>query len=178
MNLETMQRDGREGYYLSYNRSAEGVATRLYSQQVVSSIRRGHHSPKYTKLEFREWFFAQDSLPKMMEVYKESGHDVNLKPSADRIDDEQGYTMENIQLITWGQNRDKEYARKKSSNNKLCKAVIQSTLDGVVMAEHVSLRQASRDTGCDVGCISQACSGINETSGGYLWSYKLTKQHD
>jgi len=51
------------------------------------------------------------------------------------------------------------------------KEVIQSFLDGVFVAQYISVAEASRETGISKTCISRCCREERENSGGFLWKY-------
>ena len=51
------------------------------------------------------------------------------------------------------------------------KEVIQSFLDGVLIAQYISVAEASRTTGISKTCIARCCRGERENSGGFLWKY-------
>lgn len=51
------------------------------------------------------------------------------------------------------------------------KKVVQLTLDKVFIAEHISIREASKNTGAHVGCISLCCRKKISHGGGFYWMY-------
>lgn len=51
-------------------------------------------------------------------------------------------------------------------------AVIQTTIDGIIVAEYNSIKVASQSTGIDKSDINNVCNGKNITAGGYKWMYK------
>jgi hypothetical protein len=97
-----------------------------------------------------------------------------LRPSVDRIDDYVGYTLTNIQLMTWQENNTKSHSDRKIGKNKSqLRAVIQLNKDEAFVKEYHSVNQAARETGLRSTSIIQCCRGNNKSSGGYLWRYKL-----
>ena len=75
-------------------------------------------------------------------------------PSVDRIDDNIGYTISNIQLMTWGENDKK--AHDDMRDGKLIggnknKPVLQFTKDGKFIAEYISQNEASRQNEINSG---------------------------
>ena len=104
-----------------------------------------------------------------------SGYDKYAKPSLDRIDDYKGYSFDNIQLMTWGENDTKGSLDVRNGiNNKHSKAVLQYDLNGNFIKEYYSMAQAERETGVSHSNISNVCQHKRYliTSGGYKWEYK------
>lgn len=83
------------------------VASKIYSHQKESSLRRGHTPPYYSREWLYRWLVDQELFHELYEQYKTSGYQKNLKPSVDRIDNSIGYTKDNIQLMTWEENNTK-----------------------------------------------------------------------
>ena len=65
-----------------------------------------------------------------------------------------------------------EDARRKMSENRPKKAVLQYTISGEFIGEFVSMKEASRATGVSDGSISANCSGKQRTAGGFVWRLK------
>lgn len=102
-----------------------------------------------------------------------SGFDSKLKPSGDRLDDYRPYSFDNLRLVTWGENENKAcHDIRNGINNKKSKACIQISLDGEVLAEYFSLREAARVTGSDSAGIAACCKGKQKKHNGFIWKYK------
>mgnify|MGYP003679226403 CR=1 FL=1 len=145
-----------EFFYISY---------KIYGAQRASSRERGHIYPDYTLEELRDWMQQQPQLETLLRNYRES-EDSDLVPSIDRKKDELPYTLDNIQLGTWKQNRDKESDKKKV-------AIIQMTLEGEFIKEWRGAREAGRELGISQANISAVCRGAkyHNSSGGYKWKF-------
>ena len=89
------------------NQTKNGLISRIYGNQKVSSKKRGHHAPQYTLSELKEWFFVNKKFEKIYQDWVDSKFEKDLTPSVDRINDLDGYSFENIQLITWCENNRK-----------------------------------------------------------------------
>ena len=61
-------------------------------------------------------------------------------------------------------------------NGKCSKPVLQFTLDGILIKEYPSIRQAERETGFDQGNICSCCNGKLKTAYNYIWKYKENKK--
>lgn len=80
---------------------------KLYAVQINSSGIRNHSAPSYTLDQFYHWLDAQPQLIPLWKAWVASNYDSNLTPSVDRINDSIGYTLDNIQLMTWRENANK-----------------------------------------------------------------------
>lgn len=160
----------------AYQKTEKGLIAAAYSHQKYRSYRRKHPIPTYTLFELREWVFSQSNFKKLFDNWVNSGYQKKIYPSIDRIDDSMGYSLDNIQLITWEMNNTKGY--KCMREGKVIqtanpqKPVMQYTKDGKFIAEYVSQAQASRETGVMQSHISLVCRGKRKSSGGYAWFFK------
>ena len=121
-----------------YNQTRGGLITKIYSGQICSSKKRCHKTPTYTKTELVQWIYKQPMFEDLYNNWVQSDYDTWMKPSVDRIDDNIGYTMENIQLMTWKENNKKS----KFGKNK---EVLQ-ILNNKIIAGYKSLKEASKKT--------------------------------
>ena len=157
--------------------SIEGVVTEMYSSQRACSKKRDMAMPTYTKVELKDWLLAQPSFKILYDGWIKSGRDVKLKPSVDRLDDYLGYTMQNIQLVSWETNNLKGYANRLiGKNNKVSIGVIQCSLLGEEIKEYHSIAEASRQTGADGTHIANVAKGREKTAGGYIWKFISDKE--
>ena len=99
------------------------LASKMYSRQKQSSIRRGHPLPDYDRKWLTAWLISRDNFKDMHTKWIESNMESDLRPSVDRINPLKPYTKDNIQLMTWGENDKKgkntdSIIRKDHENNK------------------------------------------------------------
>ena len=92
----------------AYDVTEHGVIRVIYKTQVRNSKTRGHKPPSYTKAELKDWLYGQ-GYKQIYSAWVDSGMKKDLKPSVDRIDDFKPYSMTNIRLTTWFENRHKQY---------------------------------------------------------------------
>jgi len=85
-------------------RTPYGLFARLYSHQLESSRKRGHKKPLYTVIELREKYVNTELYLRLHKEWVESGYNKYKAPSFDRLDNFEGYSFDNIQLVTWGVN--------------------------------------------------------------------------
>ena len=64
-----------------------------------------------------------------------------------------------------------EEHRKKMSDSKPKKPVLQFSKTGEFIAEYSSISEAKRQTGCNHGNICECCKGNLKSAGGYIWRY-------
>lgn len=144
------------------------LTARMYGNQRANSRDRGHNPPEYSLEELREWMRSQPQLETLFKNYKESGGDYELAPSIDRLNDEVGYNLSNIQLGTYRENKEREYEKKS-------KAIFQISLDDEVIKEWSSMRGAARELEISYSMIQRVCCDkeVNKcykTAGGYKFS--------
>ena len=158
---------------LRYNRSINGFIVNIHAQQRRRSRLRNMPQPTYSKDELKEWFLKQDLFKTLYENWVSSNYDKNLTPSVDRKDDYMGYTLNNIQLMTWIENKQKHYQDKIiGNNNKISKAVEQYSKSGVLINTYFSTMEAERNTQVIHNNISSCCKGQRKSAGGFIWKYK------
>jgi len=157
----------------AWNRTKSGVASRIYGGQKQSSKRKGYPMPTYSKNELLEWLMSQEQFHTLYDNWKRLDYQTMYKPSVDRVDDYLGYTMSNIQLMTWGENHKKYTEEAKiGKNQKSGKAVVQYDKQLTPVAEYHSIMFASKQTGIQRRSIAACCAGKGETAGGFKWKFK------
>lgn len=160
-------------YAQSVTKTKDGIVTAIYSAQKRNSKKRNHNPPSYSKRELKQWLFSQPLFHRLFDNWKRLDFQTDYKPSVDRKDDYIGYTIDNIQLMTWGENSKKgSEDRKSGRNNKMSRAVLQYTKDGVFIEEHYSVKSAARSIDKHDTNIHAVCSGKRNTLGGFIWKYK------
>lgn len=156
-----------------YQKTKNGLITEIYSHQKLSSKQRNHLMPTYTKLELKVWCFAQKLFHELYDNWKSSNYQNDLIPSVDRLNDYSGYSLDNIQLMTWRENEQKGHNDMKNGiNNKNSKSVLQYDLKENFIKEFYSVSEAGRQVGIYKTSISQCCNGLIKTSGGFKWKFK------
>ena len=151
-------------------RSLSGHYRRIFYHQ-QERVRNGTViSISYSSSELKDWLLSNSVYLKLHSQWKDSGFNKELSPSVDRINDYLGYSLENIQVMTWHDNNMKGKADRISGyNNKQSTQFIQKSKDGITIATYHSGQQASRETGIDRSNITRAASGKCKTAGGFIW---------
>lgn len=157
-------------------RTKDGLAVGIYNRQKQTSKHRNHLPPFYIKQELKDWLFSQDLFHKLYKNWVKFGYNKWLIPSVDRKNDNLPYSFDNIQLMTWKQNKDKSHEDTRSGKlihgAKPHKPVLQYDKQGNFIAEYVSGSQAERETGIGQSRISATCRNKQKTAGGYKWNFK------
>lgn len=157
-----------------YERTKNGVCYRLYYDQCASSRKRGHMEPQYSKDDLAVWIQSQQHFDELYSNWVESNYMSDLKPSCDRLNNSLGYSFDNIELVTWKENKDR--ANADVIDNKLTTnqtQVYQYSTDGHFIRSYQSIAEACRlDSSLDQRNITSCCQGKIPTAYGYFWSYK------
>ena len=165
--------------YIEYTHTKKGLLARIYSCQKTNSKKRGHTPPTYSKSELREWLYSQKKFHVLYDNWKRLDFQTDYRPSVDRKIDSIGYSLSNIQLCLWKQNKSKSYSNARKGYFKQryipLRAVIQFTEDMEEIGDFISMSQASRQTNIRLNSISLACRGKRKSAGGFIWKYKEVK---
>ncbi|MCK9331237.1 MAG: hypothetical protein M0Q94_15280 [Candidatus Cloacimonetes bacterium] len=157
----------------AYRKTIDGMIRNIYETQVAKSKKRGHSSPTYNLLEFTNWIKSHDNFIDLYNNWVNSNYDTKLRPSADRLENDKGYSIDNIRLVTWDENNHKEHTNKLLGINiKHNRAVIQYDMNMNFIQEHCSIRMASRKLNCLHSGIMRCCKGRQKYAYGFIWRYK------
>jgi hypothetical protein len=115
-------------------------------------------------MELRAWLYSSPLYHTLHKAWVDSGYEKDSKPSIDRMDESIGYTWDNIQLMTWRENRYKQYIDRG-------RAVIQYDMNNNKIAEHYSLSEGARSVDGNAKSIVQACDGECKQHKGYVWRW-------
>jgi hypothetical protein len=143
----------------------KGLVTTIYTNQGKSSVKRGHPAPTYTGKELYEWMDNQEVFHNLFTSWVDNGFEKDLTPSCDRLIDEEGYSLDNLRVVTWRDNYMKcnsDRIAGISTSGKVCMAVDQYA-NGLLINSFVSLREASRETGIERLLITKVCDRHNTT---------------
>jgi len=143
-------------------RTKDGVVNTMYSHQRGSSKKRNHAMPTYTKQELKDWLFSQEKFHTLYDNWKRLDYQSEYKPSVDRLDERIGYTMANIQLVSWGENnRNHSIGIELETSSKFTRPIKQYTLEGELIEEFISVAEASRQLYISTGQIIGVCAGTD-----------------
>jgi hypothetical protein len=151
-----------------FRKTKKGVLTNSYGHQ------KQRRNVEYTLKELHEKFLHDKKFNRIYEEWVNSGYDLQFKPTIDRINCKKTYTIENIQILSWSENRYKQ-----RMELKLIRAKPIAMLKGdVVVEKFKSVSDAVRKTGLSQGNISSCLTGKRKTCDGYMWRYVIGNIHE
>ena len=162
---------------MRYRISPKGVLTNIYHKQIERCKKKGVSLPTYSLNEFHERFLNDEKFQDIYSNWVNNGCQYYDKPSIDRIDPDKGYSMDNIQVLTWRENRekgDRENARRKTT------AIVMFDRNGNKLREFESIKEAVKETNLHQGLIVAVCQGLRNHTGGFVFRYrgdKFRKRH-
>lgn len=154
---------------ISYHRSKKGLIGDIYRSQRARSIKRGHLPPTYSFEELKDYIENHKDFMLLYEKWVESGYDKWQAPSIDRLENSKGYSIDNIQLVSWKKNF--------YLSDKAPRTIRKLSKEGLVLGEYITLKVAAESVGANynVGVVN-VCNGKQKTAHGYKWEYVLKKQ--
>jgi hypothetical protein len=155
---------------VDYGLTEKGVIRVIYKTQKTNQKNRGYGSMPYSKAELKDWLYL-NNFKGLFNEWKTSEFNKDKKPSVDRIDSLNGYSFDNIQLVTWLDNRNLQYEDIKNgtgSGGKRCKPLLKIKNNDVV-AEYVSYSAAVRDVGYS---IEYQIKKSVKCRNGFYWKYR------
>jgi len=151
-------------------RTKVGVIRHIFAAQKRSSAKRRMKNPSYTLSELIDYCATNAKFDKLYDEWVESGYNTLKKPSFDRKKYSLGYSFENIELMTWGENYSRQMGR---DGNKRVKrgAISVANLDkkGKIINIYKSANQASLAIGKSNSGDILASITRNGTAGGFRW---------
>ncbi len=129
---------------------------RTYANQEVNSKQKQLPPPTYTREELYDWLYSGTKFKELYKSWSSSGYPKNLLPSIDRKNDYLGYTFDNIQLMTWEENKTKNYRDRIAGKNTKGLIPIKQFKSGVFIKDYYSMAQASRELKVPTHTITNA----------------------
>lgn len=153
-------------------RTKEGLITRIYWNQRWNSKTKWFPMPNYTKQELHIWLCSQIKFHALYNNRQKNWYKKALVPSVDRINDYKWYSLDNIQLMTWKENKDKWHKDRLSwKNSKFSCAVRCINLQNKVINIYCSMMEWERITWVKHQSISSCCNGKLNRAWKYKWEY-------
>ena len=155
-----------------YRKTPKGVLTNLYSKMQERNIKRGYGILPFSLSELHEIYLNDKNFLCIFKKWEEGNYRTELKPSFDRINPTIGYTLENIEIKTWGENRKKADWEKSFIYTT---PVVMLDKNGTVIREFGSTKEASLITGFSQSGITACCQGRYSQTNGYIFKYRGDK---
>ena len=130
----------------------------------------------FTRWDFEQWII-KNHLSHFIELFNawvKSDYDTDSRPSIDRINNNQCYTFDNMQILTWKQNNAKGIEERTGiSRPNRCsrKPVEQFSVNGEYIQTFASLTEAAKSINGCTGSICECCKGIRGKHKGFKWRY-------
>ena len=170
---KTCNKEATTAFAKKYYRREEHLVKKLYMAQKNSAKKRNELPPDYSLNQLDTWIRTRPQLRALYDTWVASGYSKMLRPSCDGLNDYKPYTLDNLRLVTWAENKDKgSNDRRNGINNKVSKAIEQLDLQGNVIASFHSANEAARQTGGRSGCICNVLKGRAKTHHNFKWRYK------
>lgn len=155
------------------------IVNKLYQRQVINSLKRKMGKPKYTKNQLHDWVLKQKNVKKLLKNWINSGEDVDLTLSIDRLDSTKTYSFDNIELVPWKINRNRWYSEVKKLKRRkhdyvekiinLQKPVFQFNLKGELVDKFDMISEAEEKTNIPRANIARSIKSKKLLAGGYIW---------
>lgn len=162
-----------------YRKTKKGLIANIYSNQLKSSRTRNKISLDYTLIELTAFLNRTNNFDVLFNRWVESGYDKMKRPSVDRIDNNIGYALDNIQLMTWEENNNKARMQIRSGDlqhksllNGGHRSVVQYSLDENKIQRFISVSEASRILNINHQAISRVCRGERTKTHGFTFKYE------
>ncbi len=143
----------------AWRKTKRGVVTNIYSKMK-------YRYPVEFDLQWLHDFAQCKKFDRLFSEWERSGHQKKFKPTIDRISRKHSYMKNNVQWLSWGENRFKQTMERRRR-----KGPVAQIKDGKVIEIHRSQREAVRATGICQSGISMTLLGSRSHAGGYSWAY-------
>ena len=155
------------------SRTIDGLVTSIYAKQRYRSNKKGWDLPDYSKEDFYAWVTSQQEFVKLYTNWVDSNYDTDKIPSVDRKDDNNPYTINNIQLMTWESNNKKgREDRVSGANVKGSKPIYQYTLEGTFVKKFGSTSIAAREYNTSPQNLRACATGKNTHAVNFIWKFE------
>ncbi len=158
-----------------YRRTKKGLITRIYTMQISHSKKRGHLPPDYSKAQLSSWLYSQKLFHSLYQHWANSNFKKDFTPTCDRINDKNGYSLNNITLMSWTENklRAEQNMRDGVLGNHRTphRHIMQMDKQRNVLSFFVSAHDAARKTGLPQSNINKTLHAHHKTCGGFIWEF-------
>ncbi len=100
---------------LEYRHSPRGFISQIYSGQKRRNLSRWNKPIGYSKKQLSNWLESQVEWSVMFSNWAKNDYKQEEAPSIDRVDCLKPYSLDNIQLMTWSDNKAKGHQERSST---------------------------------------------------------------
>ncbi len=150
----------------NYRKSKKGVITNIYAHQLSRSRERWLDYPEYSLRELQDVYLNDIKFNRIYNEWIKSGYTKEMKPSIDRINNKKWYSLDNIQILTWKDNRYKQSMERRCRNWRVIWIWYWE------INTYKSQREAVKITWISQANISSVLNWNRKTAWGYKWIYE------
>ena len=145
-----------------YRKTKKGVLTNMYNHM------KYRHQIGFSLKEFHLMFLNNEKFDRLFDQWVKNKYQKQFKPSVDRIDNKKPYLKNNIQMLTWAENRFKQSMLDGKRGRK--PRVIQMMGEKVIKIFQ-SQRHVVKELGISQGNLSSVLNGKRNFVNGYkfIW---------
>jgi hypothetical protein len=155
-------------YDLQRSRTRHGVVSQMYKDQKKSSKKRKQPMPAYSAEWLEGWLYG-NGFERLFRDWVASGYEMHKKPSVDRIDVMNSYTKNNIQLMTWGENKLKGHEEIKILNGKKINCYSYDKDKFICCFDSIQI--ASDTLSLDRSTVGMVANGKLKQTKGYVFTF-------
>ena len=155
-----------------FRKTRKGVLTNLYQKMKQRNIAKGFGTLQFSLKDIQNIFLNDEKYQTLFNEWVVSGYTYYKKPSIDRKNPDYGYSLDNIQIMSWEDNRRKGDLE---NSKRITTAIIMCDFEGNIIKEFNSVKQAVNETGLSQGNIVMCCQGKRRHTGGYVFKYRGDK---
>jgi len=156
-----------------YQKTKKWLVSILYNSQKGSSKKRGHSKPCYTRKEFQNWLLTDVNFEELYNNWVKSWYIKDLKPSVDRLKNDKPYALDNIQLVTWKENRKNYYHDKRNWLDNKYHTVFKYDLEWNFIKKY-SIKEVKIQIWIKLSNIYSCCRGERKTAWWFIWKFQKT----
>lgn len=172
-----------KNYNKAYGQTYRGIVKRIFNHQLRNCKQRNHDFPTYTEKELYDWYVSKPEHLLLHENWLKNDCNKELTPSVDRLDNNKSYSLDNIELVTWKENKTRAYTAIRANilkNPTLFhgghKPVVQYDFNKNKVATYISIAEAEKFTNVDHRLISDVCNNKRKSAGMFLWAFVENEQ--
>lgn len=127
------------------------------------------HEVDFDLKQFQNLYLEDTKFLRLFSEWKKSGYQKQTKPSLDRINNKKHYSLDNINMLTWAENR---FKQSKIDGKRGRKPAVLQMLGKKIVRRFQSQRHAVRELGLSQGNLSSVLTGKRNTTAGYRFVYE------